>query len=361
MTVVPKDSFTGKSFMCVIMLEVNQNSVKEVEATICSIHFEEDAFEVSLRHKMLQYSPKNSRYLKDNSLPTINLPKQSENHTKQDTENRRLRLAKRRQQHMVDQILSLSHDQAGPSSSVSHCIDENTLESSNTENCHGSIIIEKPRMNKEVAELKKEIERLKIQNDELLKINEKNNKRIQEYENALVKVFTESDNILKKDTPEAFSAPEDTCLTQKMLSNLAENIDFSEEAQAEEESLLDIPCFITQGAEELIDEEMSTLMNDFEIKEKISEESLKYVAGFVAYKFKNKYTLGTPASILDTQNAPDWLQTISRGSLLQPNDELWKVALKLETEFHKLHEIKTLLSKSTSNKMKAESRCCLNV
>nr|CAI5828659.1 unnamed protein product [Callosobruchus analis] len=81
------------------------------------------------------------------------------------------------------------------------------------------------------------------------------------------------------------------------------------------------------------------LMNDFEIKEKISEESLKYVAGFVGYKFKNKYNLGTPTSILDTQNARDWLQTISRGSLLQPNDELWNVALKLETEFYKLHGI----------------------
>ncbi|CAH1963916.1 unnamed protein product [Acanthoscelides obtectus] len=37
MTVFPKDSFTGKSFMCVIMLEVNQKSVKEVEGTRGSV------------------------------------------------------------------------------------------------------------------------------------------------------------------------------------------------------------------------------------------------------------------------------------------------------------------------------------
>nr|CAH7713713.1 unnamed protein product [Callosobruchus chinensis] len=37
MTVFPKDSFTGKSFMCVIMLEVNQKSVREVEGTRGSV------------------------------------------------------------------------------------------------------------------------------------------------------------------------------------------------------------------------------------------------------------------------------------------------------------------------------------
>lgn len=35
--------------------------------------------------------------------------------------------------------------------------------------------------------------------------------------------------------------------------------------------------------------------------------------------------------------AADWMQAISRGSLLYPNDELWEVALKLESEFHKNH------------------------
>nr|CAI5828466.1 unnamed protein product [Callosobruchus analis] len=171
----------------------NQNTKgKDIKffPTICSILFE-NAFDVSLQHRMLHYGPKNSRYLKDTALPNINLPNQSEDHSRQGIENRRLRLAKRRRQHMVDQLLSVSQDQAGPSSSVSHCKNESTTEPSTlTKHCHESEISQGPIMNKEVDELRKEIEKLKIQNKELLKINEKNNKRIKEYENAFAKVFT---------------------------------------------------------------------------------------------------------------------------------------------------------------------------
>nr|CAH7736675.1 unnamed protein product [Callosobruchus chinensis] len=34
---------------------------------------------------------------------------------------------------------------------------------------------------------------------------------------------------------------------------------------------------------------------------------------------------------------PDWLQTISRGSLLYPNEQLWEVAKTMEEEFYKMH------------------------
>nr|CAH7733081.1 unnamed protein product [Callosobruchus chinensis] len=189
-----------------------------------------------------------------------------------------------------------------------------------------------------------------------------NRNTVESHEQCLLKVLSESETVAEKDTAGSSSTPEDTCLTQDMLSNLTTNVQFSEETHAEEESLLDMPCFVTQDAEDLIDEEMYSLMNDFQIKEKISEESLKYVAGFVGYKFKNKYNLGTPTSILDTQNAPDWLQTISTGFLLQPNDELWNVALKLETEFYKLHgtglnKEKHIFKKLTENTMSQLETC----
>lgn len=40
---------------------------------------------------------------------------------------------------------------------------------------------------------------------------------------------------------------------------------------------------------------------------------------------------------MDMNKAPDWIQAVSIGSLFHPNDELWEVALKLESEFHKMH------------------------
>ncbi|CAH0550871.1 unnamed protein product [Brassicogethes aeneus] len=89
--------------------------------------------------------------------------------------------------------------------------------------------------------------------------------------------------------------------------------------------------------EEIIGDEVLNIMQKFEIKEKISLECLKYIAGFVAYKFKNKYSLGIPTKKMETSEVPDWLSTISRGSLLYPNDELWKIAQILESEYFKMH------------------------
>jgi hypothetical protein len=42
-------------------------------ASICSQHFEESCFEVPLKQRLLNYNPKNARYLKTDSVPTINV------------------------------------------------------------------------------------------------------------------------------------------------------------------------------------------------------------------------------------------------------------------------------------------------
>nr|CAH7721228.1 unnamed protein product [Callosobruchus chinensis] len=89
--------------------------------------------------------------------------------------------------------------------------------------------------------------------------------------------------------------------------------------------------------DESMNQDLVSLIDQFEIKEKIHMEALKYITGYVAYQFKNKYELGIPTKKIDINSVPDWLQTISRGSLLYPNEQLWEVAKTMEEEFYKMH------------------------
>lgn len=91
-------------------------------ARICSMHFHESCFEIPLKHKMLQYSPKTSRYLKLDAVPTLHLPGSGQKYENTD---RQVRLVKRSQKGIVKDLLkeSSSTEQApeepqpGPSSS----------------------------------------------------------------------------------------------------------------------------------------------------------------------------------------------------------------------------------------------------
>lgn len=114
-----------------------------------------------------------------------------------------------------------------------------------------------------------------------------------------------------------------------MLANYAHKETDAE--QYEEEALLSNYFVDPNYLDEETTDETYNLLEQFENKNKISEESLKFIAGFVAYKFKKKYSLGIPAREQDYSKAPDWLEKVSRGSLLYPNDELWRVALTLES------------------------------
>ena len=49
---------------------------------------------------------------------------------------------------------------------------------------------------------------------------------------------------------------------------------------------------------------------------------------------------------METSKVPDWLSTVSRGSLLYLNEEFWKLAQILETEFFNMPG--TSLSKEKS-------------
>lgn len=69
----------------------------------------------------------------------------------------------------------------------------------------------------------------------------------------------------------------------------------------------------------------------------IAQEGLKYVAGYVAHRYREKYVfLGNPARILADTDI-DYISILSRGGLLYPSDQLLEVAYVMESEFNAFH------------------------
>jgi len=78
-------------------------------------------------------------------------------------------------------------------------------------------------------------------------------------------------------------------------------------------------------------------LKDFSVNEIINEEGLKYIAGYVAFRFKSKdKTLDTETRQLETSD-PDWLQFISRWKCIYPSDKLLQCAYIMNIEFAKYH------------------------
>ncbi|KAL1493952.1 hypothetical protein ABEB36_009631 [Hypothenemus hampei] len=44
-------------------------------ACVCSLHFDDKSVDIPLKHKLLKYSPRSSRILRADAVPTINIPK----------------------------------------------------------------------------------------------------------------------------------------------------------------------------------------------------------------------------------------------------------------------------------------------
>jgi len=69
----------------------------------------------------------------------------------------------------------------------------------------------------------------------------------------------------------------------------------------------------------------------------IEKASLKYIAGYVAYRFRNQFPfLGTPTELLINSDN-DWISHISRGKLISPCIELFETAKIMEKVFHDYH------------------------
>lgn len=75
------------------------------------------------------------------------------------------------------------------------------------------------------------------------------------------------------------------------------------------------------------------------IQEIIEAEGLKYIAGYVAHKFKIKYPfLGDETRRLELDNDHlDWIHFFSDGYLIYPSKDLINVANIMEKEFVLFH------------------------
>lgn len=75
------------------------------------------------------------------------------------------------------------------------------------------------------------------------------------------------------------------------------------------------------------------------IQEIIEAEGLKYIAGYIAYKFKIKYPfLGVETRRLELDNDHlDWIQFLSNGFLTYPSNDFINVANIMEKEFILFH------------------------
>uniref|UniRef100_A0A6P7HHF7 THAP domain-containing protein 1-like n=1 Tax=Diabrotica virgifera virgifera TaxID=50390 RepID=A0A6P7HHF7_DIAVI len=67
----PKDSSLCKQWLHATK---RRDKVNVKTAVICSKHFLESDYDPNLRHKLLSYAPKNYHGLKDDAVPTQNLP-----------------------------------------------------------------------------------------------------------------------------------------------------------------------------------------------------------------------------------------------------------------------------------------------
>lgn len=160
-------------------------------------------------------------------------------------------------------------------------------------------------------------------------------------------IFTENRNTLESDEScllnvfQETKDEEEICITQEMLANTLPKNQIVEEKSGEEELALDETHQFVEPVyldEENLSDDLINLIDKFEVKEQVNMEALKYIAGYVAFKFKNKYpTLGVPTKQLNVLETPPWLQMLSRGSLLHPTEELWELAKKMESEFYKMH------------------------
>ncbi|KAL3282830.1 hypothetical protein HHI36_005993 [Cryptolaemus montrouzieri] len=81
------------------------------------------------------------------------------------------------------------------------------------------------------------------------------------------------------------------CLTECTLENLEMKKDQILNPESEENTITAYTFIDPQYDMDLSDTSTAymKLLDEFERKEKINDEAFKYIAGYVAYKFKNKY------------------------------------------------------------------------
>lgn len=132
---------------------------------------------------------------------------------------------------------------------------------------------------------------------------------------------------------------DEICISESLLTNIIGNVKNKDEI---------FPYFIQNPSQvseadlenyEMPPDYLEVLekFEEFESEESIKYEGLKYIAGYIAHRFRNKHNLGLPTQVLPKVNEPDWLQFISKGNLMYPCNKLIQATIILEKEFNILH------------------------
>ena len=172
-------------------------------ATICSVHFSEECFVTPLKHTLLQYSPKNFRNLKEDAVPSLQLPSTK---TLPNSQDRHERLHKRQRVNLVRSLIVSANSSNANNSS------EKCERNADVNNCNSvEVLREKLKemeekinkleeMNKElctnITQLTEENKTLKNNSDSLLEQlknvqSTSSQKRIGEIQKILSTVFTQ--------------------------------------------------------------------------------------------------------------------------------------------------------------------------
>lgn len=89
------------------------------------------------------------------------------------------------------------------------------------------------------------------------------------------------------------------------------------------------------------EEELLSKFEQMERIHRIETQGLQYIAGYVAHRFKMKYPhLGNPTCATQNVQNPreNWIQFISRGGLLEPSEEMVRIATHINQEFLNFHQ-----------------------
>lgn len=84
-----------------------KDTINLKNACICSIHFSKDSFEIPLQQRLLNYSTKTGRNLKQTAVPTENLPLKKRQ-LSAESEDRLRRQAKRYRQTFIESFVNIS-------------------------------------------------------------------------------------------------------------------------------------------------------------------------------------------------------------------------------------------------------------
>ncbi|CAH1981430.1 unnamed protein product [Acanthoscelides obtectus] len=271
-------------------------------ACICSEHFDASCFEIPLRQKLLKYTPKNSRYLKPDAVPTLRLPGCHDS-CSQNQGDRSARLKKRTQHKNVEDMLKAS------TSIILNLTQQKSTNDIRTETTTLATAGIEKASDIQIKTLKERIVVLEKQNKALTEQVEKiEEKTALKYKDVLAKVFTPGQikKLLNAGKKRVRWSPEDiaTAISLRSVSPKAyrylrvnnyplpalstlrswvssfdvhqEEVGCSKGPQCEEEQIIQNTFVEALYLEDhVIDEDMLKLVDNYEVKEKIHHDSLK--------------------------------------------------------------------------------------